>query len=157
MQFNLITVGKCKDKNFQALAEKYLSRIQKLTKFNFIEIPAVKISQKSDPNQVKEREADLIQNKIKPGGFLILLDENGKTISTRALSEKISFFEQQSYSSVTWVIGGSLGLAEKLKQSANAKWQLSEMTLPYELARVLFLEQFYRALSIKENLPYHND
>lgn len=157
MKFNLLVVGKIKDQSYQKLCEKYLKRLKHLTPLNLTEIMATKVKDKKDKILIQKKEAQLIKERIKPASLLILLDEEGKRISTHNFAKELSMYEHQSYSEVVWIIGGSLGVHEEIKNLAQQTWRLSDLTLAFELARLIFLEQFYRAVSINHHLPYHNE
>lgn len=106
--------------------------------------------------RILEQEAQRIQAVLPKGGLTVVLDETGKTVSTRQLADRISRWREDGRD-VAFVIGGADGTAARLKTSADWLWSLSPLTLPHGLVRVVLAEQLYRAASILGNHPYHRD
>lgn len=117
---------------------------------------------KSDKNPYKsafdnmEQEAKKIKSQIPNNSFIIVLDEHGSKLSSIAFADKIKTIEL-NYSHITLIIGGADGVSPSLKTDANYLLQLSDMTFPHALVRVIILEQIYRAISIMNNHPYHRE
>ncbi len=155
MKLSFVWVGRTKDASFQSLEERYLRRVRQF-------FPAgrahVSESRKSDPHQLAaqlEREARLLEKKINPRGFLICLDEAGDQLTSRQLASLLEKLRDQGNSEVVFVIGGPWGVAERIRARARQLLSLSRMTLPHELARIVLLEQIYRAATLIRGLPYH--
>jgi len=111
-----------------------------------------------EPLKASTREAESALLLQRSEGMLrIVLDERGEELTSRALAEKISAWEQQSVKSAAILIGGADGHTEALRRSAGWTWALSKLTLQHELALVVLYEQIYRAYAIKAGLPYHRD
>lgn len=149
---NLIVVGKLKEKSMQALSGEYEKRIQPYHKLKVTELKDFSTSGKIDSIL---KEGELINKQIKDGDYVIILDLQGKDISSENLSERIDQIFLNQSSNITFVIGGSLGLCDSVKKRANFKWKLSSLTFTHQFARIIALEQIYRAFKILSNEPYH--
>lgn len=149
---NLIVVGKLKEKSMQELSDEYLKRIQPYHKLKIIELKDFSTNGKLD--SIK-KESELILKAIKPQDYVIVLDLEGKDIDSVTLSNKIDGIFLNNSSNITFIIGGSMGLSEEVKQRANYKWKLSNLTFTHQFARIIALEQIYRAFKILSNEPYH--
>ena len=103
-----------------------------------------------------DKEAQRIAAALPKGAMTVVLDETGKTVSTRQLARRIMQWREQGRD-VAFIIGGADGTAAHLKHSAGWLWSLSPLTLPHGLVRVVLAEQLYRAVSILNNHPYHRD
>ena len=107
--------------------------------------------------QLKEAESNLLLSSIPQGGKIIALDERGKTPSSREFAELIGKWLDEGVQSISFLIGGANGHAEKLREKADYKLSFGRMTLPHMLARVVLAEQIYRAKTILDGHPYHKD
>jgi len=156
VRLKLLTIGKLKKQAMRELAEDYTQRIQKMHSFEVMEIPAESIpeTQRAVPLQ---KETKKIQSKLKPNTLLCCLDEKGKQFTSAEFAQQLEQDFLGSYSEIVFMIGGAYGLDEKLKQQAQRSLSLGKPTLPHQLARVLFLEQLYRALTIIKHVPYHHE
>jgi len=105
--------------------------------------------------QVRRKEADKLAKRLREGTFLIVLDGRGKMLSSEEMAEKINSLALTGRSDITFVIGGSLGLAETLRQRADLMLSLSKLTFPHQVVRLMLLEQIYRWFKIIKNEPYH--
>ena len=105
--------------------------------------------------KVKEIEGDRILSKLKDDSFLIALDILGEKLSSEKLAKKMQEFEIKSKSNIFFVIGGSLGLSQKVLKRADIRLSFSDMTFPHQLMRIILLEQIYRSYKIRNNEPYH--
>jgi len=134
----------------------YQKRINRYLPFEMKVLPDVKIGRKTSPNQIKEKEGTLILSKLNTADALFLLDEKGKQYTSERFA---SFVEQQlqmSHKRLIFQIGGAYGFSPAVYQRANAKISLSEMTFSHQMVRLIFAEQFYRAMTILNNEPYHH-
>lgn len=147
----IICVGKIKEKFFKEALEEYKKRLSKYTKLQIIEVEDVNLSNES---LIKQKEKELIEKNINEKDYVITLEIEGKELNSIELSNKIQELEQTS-PNITFIIGGSYGLDEKLKQKSNYKLSFSKLTFPHQLFRVILLEQIYRAYKIKNNESYH--
>ena len=146
-------------KTFQDFTQKgytvFLKRIEKFGSINVVEFAEVK--GQANPKIVKNMEAEKILVKLKPDDFLILLDEKGKSFSSVEFADFIQKKENQSVKKLIFLIGGAYGFDEKVYARANDKLSLSSMTFSHQLIRLIFMEQLYRAYTIMNNFPYHNE
>ena len=150
MRYHLVTIGSVKRKFYADGCAFYLKRLKNYAKVDVLEIKEHKTSQAETVKQI-ESEALLKAT----SGFVIALDETGKTFTSEKLAQRITTLENQSTSLVSILIGGAEGHSETLKKTVNELWSLSLLTLPHELARLVLLEQLYRAETIRAGHPYH--
>jgi 23S rRNA (pseudouridine1915-N3)-methyltransferase len=131
---------------------------KKLSRFFKIEESVVKDAPGKLPAADKNRkEGEGILARVKPGDVLIILDEYGTRLTSRELAKYVQKWTDAPNQRPVFVIGGPFGLSDEVKAAARVKIRLSDMTLPHELARLLLLEQLYRAGTILKNMPYHHD
>lgn len=157
MNITVIGVGKIKEKYFTAAIEEYSKRLSRFTKLNIIEVADEKIPEnasKKEIEQIKEKEGAKILSKLPSNSFTIALCIEGRELSSEELASKIAGISMTS-SSITFIIGGSLGLAETVKAKSALRLSFGKMTLPHQLMRVVLLEQIYRAFKINNNESYH--
>ncbi|NFA61154.1 23S rRNA (pseudouridine(1915)-N(3))-methyltransferase RlmH [Clostridium sporogenes] len=158
MNISVISVGKIKEKFLKAAIDEYSKRLTKYCKLNIIEVPDEKTPDNAsfkEENIIKEKEGNLILKHIKDSGFVIALDLKGKFITSEEFSGLIENCRLTGNSTITFVIGGSLGLSDQVLSRANYKLSFSKMTFPHQLFRVMLLEQIYRAFRILSGEPYH--
>lgn len=154
----IVAVGKIKEKAMSACIDEYLKRIKAYSKLEMIEVPDEPIPANHSAKQdemIKDTEADKILSKIKEKDFVILLDLAGKQFTSESLAAKMQQVMTYDSSTIAFVIGGSLGLSEKVICRADFRWKLSDCTLPHQLCRLVVSEQIYRAFTIMNHLPYH--
>ncbi len=147
----IICVGKIKEKYFVDAIKEYEKRLSKYTKLEIIEVMDSNIS---DINKALKIEQDAIIKHINEKDYLILLDLDGIELSSIELSEELEKIEQIS-SNLVFVIGGSNGVSDALKQMAKKRISFSRLTFPHQLFRVLLLEQLYRSYKIRYHESYH--
>ncbi len=157
MRINLVCIGKTDDKEIVSLIRYYLPRIPKHWNFELVEIADVKNAKNMTPDQLKKEEAKLFQNQIDASDMVILLDEKGKQYTSREFSEKIDFWMGSSVKKIHILIGGAYGFSEEIYLRSNEKISLSKMTFTHQMIRLFFVEQIYRAATILQGKPYHND
>ena len=139
-------------------AAQYEKRLSSWTKLSIIELPEHRLSQTPSPAEISltlEKEGNLILSKIPPKANVIALCIEGKLLDSIQLSEYLSAAAQRGVGHHCFIIGGSFGLSDKVKQAAHLRLSMSPMTFPHQLARVLLLEQIYRGFSIMNNSKYH--
>lgn len=152
MRYRLVAVGGIKRKFYRQACQFYLERLMRFSKSEVLE---VKESRHSDPAQ---RQHDESQGLLAAAeGYVVALDERGDLQGSSALAEQVSRLENQGHSRISLLLGGAEGHAESLRQSVQACWSLSPLTLPHELARLVLLEQLYRCETIRAGHPYHRD
>jgi len=150
-----VWVGKLKEpfsKDGCALYWKKLSRFYSLDETVLRDAPG-----KLPPADKSRREGEEILSKLKKGDVPILLDEHGERLTSRQLAEKVRRWTEAPNQRPVFVIGGPFGLSDEVKAAARESIRLSDLTLPHELARLVLLEQLYRAATILGNMPYHHD
>lgn len=146
MHWRILAIGKPKLAFAKAGIEEYAARLQP---FAPVQIDYLKASN-------REAESALLLERSE-GLFRIVLDERGAEVTSRALAEKVSGWEQSRVKGVALLIGGADGHTPALRARADWLWSLSKLTLQHELALVVMLEQIYRAYTIKSGMPYHRD
>lgn len=154
----LIATGKLKEKFYLSAAEEYEKRIKGYCQFQLIELPEVRLPDNPSAAEITaalEKEADAILTKIPKGAWLCVLTPEGKLLSSEALADKMKEIKLSGKSSACFLIGSSFGLAARLKRIADFSLSMSPMTFPHHLARVMVLEQLYRAEAIQVGSKYH--
>jgi len=158
MKVRVIAVGKIKESYINQGIDEFVKRLQRHTSLEVIEVKDEKISgnlSSSEMNQIKEAEGEKIIEKIDNRSYTIALDPQGKPMSSEGLAKSISNLQLQGYSSIEFIIGGALGLHENVRKSADYILSFSHMTFTHQMARLILLEQVYRAFKIMKNEPYH--
>nr|WP_320117486.1 23S rRNA (pseudouridine(1915)-N(3))-methyltransferase RlmH [uncultured Marinifilum sp.] len=156
MKISLLVIGKT-DKDFVIKGiEEYRKRLVHYLPFELVIIPDLKNTKNLSENQQKQKEGELILDKVKNSDTLILLDENGKEFSSVGFSK---FIEQKMIAGVKnliFVIGGPYGFSKDVYNKAQGKVSLSKMTFSHQMIRMIFVEQLYRAMTIIKGEPYHH-
>ena len=155
MQLKFLWIGATKDTRFAAAETRYLSRIRHSMP---CELVTIREARKTDPRAHSaglSREVEAIRQRLKKDTFLVALDELGKEMTSVQFSDFFNDLMVGPKQEVAFVCGGHLGLSEQLLGECDFRLSLSRLTLPHDLARVVLLEQVYRALSILKGLPYH--
>lgn len=158
MKITVIGVGRLKEKYWQAAIDEYSKRLSKYVKLDIIEVPDEKAPENlsaAEEEIVKKNEGERILKNIKDGAYVIDLAINGKMLSSEELSEFLNERMVRGAGHIVFVIGGSLGLSKEVLDRADYKLSFSKMTFPHQMMRVILLEQFYRAVKIMKNEPYH--
>lgn len=158
LSVHLICVGKLKEKFYLGACDEYLKRLSAYCKLTLVELPEEKLPQNPSQAQIDaalEKEGAAIRGKIPQNSSVIAMCVEGKTRSSEELAGLFRTFEQNSAKHLVFVIGGSFGLDESLKKEAWVRLSMSPMTFPHHLARVMVLEQIYRAFKINEGSSYH--
>lgn len=148
MKFRFIWIGKTRDKNWMALQEEYLRRLSHFVRSEVVEIRDVA------PHHSKQTEGKRILEKLNPSTFVCLMDVTGKAVTSHQLAGSIESWQNLEHKEVTFVIGGADGVSEAVAERANFVLSLSFMTFTHEMARVIMLEQLYRAFTIIKGFPY---
>ena len=151
IKINIVCVGNLKDKEYISLAEEYQKRLSRFAKINIIELKEK--NSLSNINQIIESEtADILQNIDM--SKTVLLDKDGELVSSPELASFVDKWSNNN-SELTFVIGGSYGVSDYLRKNALKKISFGRMTFPHRLARIMLLEQIYRAFTINNNISYH--
>ena len=158
MNLRLIAVGKLKEAYLKDAAEEYKKRLSRYLKVECIEIQDERIPDRAsaaEEDTVREKEGEKILGKIGANDFVIALCVEGKQKSSEEFASLFSSLALSGKSTVTMIIGGSLGLSEKVKGRADLRLGVSKMTFPHQLFRVMLFEQVYRAQKILAGETYH--
>ncbi len=157
LHINIICVGKIKETFFKDAIQEYSKRLSRFCNLSITEIADEKIPDKTNEkveNDIKEKEGNNILSHIKKDSYVIALDLKGKEFDSIAFSKEISNISISS-SNITFIIGGSLGISNKVLSACNEKICFSKLTFPHQLIRIFLLEQLYRAFKISNNETYH--
>lgn len=155
---NIVCVGKLKEQYLRDACAEYTKRLTAFCKLNIIELQPFALSQspsESEINEALRQEGKNILSKLTDSAYVIAMCIEGKQVSSPKLSVKIQDIAVGGHSTITFVIGGSFGLSDEVKKRADYKLSMSEMTFPHQLARVMLLEQIYRAFQISSGGKYH--
>lgn len=148
----ILCVGKLKDKHLASLIDDYTKRINRYHKLEIIEVKDEPIN--DNEVEVLNIEGERVLSKINDDEYVILLDLHGKSIDSLSLANKIDKIFVHN-SKLTFVIGGSLGLSDKLRKRANEAIKLSDLTFLHQMTRLILLEQIYRSFKILNHETYH--
>ena len=154
----VLCVGKLKERFYIDAATEYCKRLQRHCKLELLELPEYRLPDNPSPAEIQkalETEAAAIREKLPKGGALVAMCIEGKTCSSEALAQRMEDFAVSGKTQVTFLIGGSVGLDASLKAQADWKLSMSPMTFPHHMARIMLLEQIYRAYQIQQGTKYH--
>ena len=154
----VLCVGKLKEKFYLEAAAEYVKRLQRFCKLELVELPESRLPESPSPAEVQRAlaaEAAAIRERLPKGGAVIALCIEGKPCSSVELSRRMEELAVAGKTQLTFLIGGSVGLDESLKQQADWRLSMSPMTFPHHLARIMLLEQIYRAYQISSGTKYH--
>ena len=157
MNINIIAVGKIKEKYFSAAVDEYVKRLSRFARVTVTEIADEKIpsgASEKEKEKIKSTEGERILSRLNPASFVIALCIEGTELSSEKLAEKIADVSRNA-SDITFIIGGSLGLSDAVKERAALRLSFGPVTLPHQLMRVVLSEQIYRAFKINNNETYH--
>jgi len=157
MNITLLMIGNTSEAFVQDGYEVFMKRLKHYIKVKEVIIPDIKDKKHLNAEQIKDKEAILILEKLASSNYSVLLDERGKEFS----SVEFAGFMQKSMNAgikeLTFIIGGAYGVSESVKQKADLTVSLSRMTFTHQFIRLIFSEQIYRAMTILKNEPYHNE
>jgi len=151
MRLRLIWVGKTRDEHLRALAEEYLKRLRRYAK---CEVAEVREGGSADERACLEEEGKRITASLASDALTVLLDVGGREFSSHELAAQFEVWQGRSVKEVAFVVGGHLGVSEDVRRRADLRWSLSRLTLTHEMARVVLVEQLYRAYTILRGVPY---
>lgn len=158
LNINIICVGKIKENYLKDAISEYSKRLSKFCNLNITELSDEKLPNKLNDsiiNEIKNKECNKIIQAIRKDSYIICLDLKGKEFSSEEFSAKLDNIALNFNSSITFIIGGTLGLNQEILYLANEKICFSKMTFPHQLIRVFLLEQLFRAFKISNNETYH--
>ncbi|PYS91545.1 MAG: hypothetical protein DMF64_11910 [Acidobacteria bacterium] len=151
MRLRLVWIGKTRNEHVRALVDDYMGR---LARFVHCEVTELRESAATDERAILTEESKRITDALRVDAYVVLLDVAGRAWSSPELATELERWQMRGLKEVAFVVGGHLGVAPELKARAGAHWSLSRLTLTHELARVLLVEQLYRAYTITRGLPY---
>jgi 23S rRNA (pseudouridine1915-N3)-methyltransferase len=151
MRLRIIWTGKTRDAHLRALAEGYLKRVSHFVRCEVTELrESAKVESRAGIDRDSRRISDGLQNAT----VVVLLDPEGAEWSSQQLAAEMQRWENSGAKEVAFIVGGPRGVAKQIKERADKLWSLSRLTLTHEMARVVLLEQLYRAYTIMHGLPY---
>ena len=136
--------------------ELFTKRISNYYPVEWKIIPSPKNATSADEQTLKKKEGEIILNQLHKDDYLILLDENGKQLTSTQMAAFIQARANESAKTIVFLIGGAYGASNELMQRANYKWSLSKLVFPHQLVRLILAEQLYRACTIIRNEKYHH-
>ena len=154
----LIVMGKLKEKFYLSAAEEYQKRLKGYCSFKIVELPEHRLPEDPSPAEIQtglDKEAELIFQKIPKGAWLCIFTPEGKILSSEEFAGKLKDVKNMGKSSACFLIGSSFGISQKVKDKADFKLSMGKMTFPHHLARIMVLEQIYRAEAIQAGSKYH--
>lgn len=158
LNINIVCVGKIKEKYLKDAISEYSKRLSKYCNLKITEIEDEKLPTKlyeSALKETKQKECKKIMDNIKKDSYVICLDLKGKELSSEEFSKKIDNIALNYNSTITFVIGGTLGLTDEVLNLSNEKLCFSKMTFPHQLIRLFLVEQIFRVFKIMKNETYH--
>ena len=158
MRIVIHCIGHLKEGYWKAAQEEYGKRLKGYAELTIKEYPDYPTPNKAgakEETEIKNKEGQAILKALKPSDYLVILDLNHPEVDSLQFAEKLNDYFRLGGSTVHFAIGGSLGLSDELKKRANAVLCFGKMTFPHQLARIMLLEQLYRAFRINNHEPYH--
>lgn len=157
-QITLLAMGKLKEKFYLSGAEEYKKRLGAYCDFRLVELPEYRLPEDPSPGEIAlglQKEAEIIRGKIPKGAWFCVLTPEGKELSSPQLAETMKKVKLSGKSCACFLIGSSFGMDETLKAQADFRLSMGKMTFPHHLARIMVLEQLYRAEAIQAGSKYH--
>ncbi len=154
----LITMGKLKEKFYISAAQEYAKRLGAYCRFQLMELPEQRLPENPSPAEISaglEKETELILSKIPKGAWLCVFTPEGKELTSEGFAQKLSEVKISGKSSAVFLIGSSFGMTQRIKDKADFRLSMGKMTFPHHLARIMVLEQLYRAEAIQAGSKYH--
>ena len=154
----IICLGKLKEKYLRDARDEYSKRLSAFCKLNIVELTPKKLSDNPSQKEIEnalQTEAKKITEKIPKGAYIYSLCIEGKQVSSEELSAEFQNIGVGGVSIIVFIIGSSFGLSDEIKRMSNKKLSMSKMTFPHQLARIMLLEQIYRAVQISAGTKYH--
>ena len=157
MNIVLLVIGKTNENYLLDALLKYQKRLKHYIRFEIFEIPYIKNIKKKSSYELKKKEGELILKHVKSTDHLVLLDEKGKDFTSVEFADKLQAWMLSGKKRLVFVCGGAYGVSDEIYKKQYEKLSLSKMTFSHQMARVFFIEQVYRAYTILNNEPYHNE
>lgn len=156
MKISFVVLAPTDEEYLKVGIRKYLDKVSNYYSMEYLELPSLKGIKNLSIEEQKNKEAELFLSKTKSSDHLILLDENGKKMSSVKFATYLQSTFNRGMKNVVFLVGGPYGFGEKMYERANDKISLSEMTFSHQMIRLLFTEQLYRAASIIKGEKYHH-
>ena len=153
----LIVVGKTTDKRFEAIINEYIERISHYIPFAVEVIPELKNTKGLSQEEQKQREGELIQKSLQAGDYVVLLDEHGSERNSMDFAAWMQKKMSAGLKRLVFIVGGPYGFSNDVHKRGNEEVSLSKMTLSHQMVRMFFVEQIYRAMTILNGEPYHQE
>lgn len=157
MKIALVQSGGTTDKNLSVAIDIYISRIQRYSGIDIIQVPELKNTRNMPVDEQKVREGKKILQSVNSDDYVVLLDEHGRELRTVEFSKLIEKTFLLPKKRIVFVIGGPWGFSDEVYSRGDIRLSLSKMTFPHQLVRLLFIEQLYRAFTILKGEPYHHE
>lgn len=158
MKIKILAAGRIRDNYLSGTAAEYLKRLSGYGPVSVEETEELKAPQNisaADENIIREKESEFLEEKIKDRDFVIALDRRGRAMTSEEFASYLSELFASGKNGVVFLIGGSMGLSDKIRKKADFILSFSKMTFPHQLFRTILLEQLYRAFKILRREPYH--
>ena len=155
MKIKIIALGKIKEKFLKLGIDEFLKRLTPYASVEILELNAIEIKDDNLTSKVLEQEAEKILAHVKQNSYLITLEIGGVNFTSEKFAQKLNELSNQGYNEIIFVIGSSCGLANSVSDRADLKLSLSNMTFLHQFARLLLVEQIYRAFKIQKGETYH--
>lgn len=158
MKITILATGKIKEKYFENALQEYKKRLGRYCKFEITEVADEKTpdnASATEEDMIRTKEGERLKKYIKSGAYVIALAINGRQVSSEEFADKINKLGINGTSHIIFIIGGSIGLDNKILEMADEELSFSKMTFPHQLMRVVLSEQIYRAYKIINKEPYH--
>lgn len=155
MNIKIIALGKIKEKFLKDGIDEFLKRLTPYASVEIIELPAIEIKDENLTHKVLEQEGEKILSHIKPQSYVITMEIKGKMFSSEEFAQKINELTNDGVGEIIFIIGSSCGIAQTVSSRANLKMSMSKMTFLHQFARLLLVEQIYRAFKIIKCETYH--
>lgn len=158
LKIKILAVGKMKEQYLKEGIKEYMKRLGGYISLAINEVedePCPEKASAAEQEKIKQKEGERLLKGVSSQDYIILLDLQGKELSSPDLAVLLEERSLAGQSSLTFIIGGSLGIAEAVRQRANFRWSISKLTFPHQLIRLVLLEQIYRACKINKKEPYH--
>ena len=158
MQIDILAVGKLKESYWREAQAEYVKRLSRFAQPHVVEVSEERLPDNASAAleaQGREKEGERLLQALPRNGVVVVLDLSGKQLESPELAEKFREWTVSGQSTFSFIIGGSTGLSSEVVRAADFRLCLSRMTFPHQLARILLLEQLYRAMKINGNETYH--
>jgi 23S rRNA (pseudouridine1915-N3)-methyltransferase len=155
IRLTLIFVGRSIDRYLREGCQVYEERIRRYADLNPVPVPEERVPSKGKINYILQQEGRRIREKLPPGALIVALDERGKQLSSQAFARSLEKWGSSGSGEIAFILGGPYGLEEAVKKEADCSLSLSPLTLTHGMARMLLLEQIYRAFTLLRGEPYH--